>query len=62
MVAVQFGHPGQTFEVAGLTDPTLVVSCGATVRIDRVGMDHGRNMEHRPIMNRAPPPVPPGSP
>ncbi|TAL54524.1 hypothetical protein [Pandoraea sp.] len=40
MVAVQPGHPDQTFEVAGLTNPTLVVPRGATARIDLVNMDY----------------------
>ncbi|WP_156030064.1 hypothetical protein [Thiomonas sp. FB-Cd] len=58
MVAVQPGHPDQTFEVAGLTNPTLVVPRGATVRIDLVNMDYGRNMEHGLIITAVPPPYP----
>ena len=58
MVAVQPGHPDQTFEVAGLTNPTLVVPRGATVRIDLVNMDYGRNMEHGLIITPVPPPYP----
>lgn len=58
MVAVQPGHADQTFEVAGLTNPTLVVPRGANVRIDLVNMDYGRNMEHGLIVTPVPPPYP----
>ncbi len=58
MVAVQPGHDDQTFEVGGLTNPTLVVPAGATVHLNLVNMDWGRNMEHGVIITLAPPPYP----
>lgn len=58
MVAVQPGHHDQTYEVAGLTDPTLIVPRGATVHLTLVNMDYGDNMEHGLILTPAPPPYP----
>ncbi|WP_434666981.1 hypothetical protein P5W99_37955 [Paraburkholderia sp. A3BS-1L] len=58
MVTVQPGHDDQTFEVAGLTNPTLVVPRGATVHLNLVNMDYGGNMEHGLIITPAPPPYP----
>lgn len=58
MVTVQPGHDDQTFEVAGLTNPTLVVPRGATVHLNLVNMDYGDNMEHGLIITPAPPPYP----
>lgn len=58
MVAVQPGHDDQTFEVAGLTNPTLIVPLGATVHLTVVNMDYGDNMEHGLILTPAPPPYP----
>ncbi|WP_156885261.1 sulfocyanin-like copper-binding protein [Acidihalobacter ferrooxydans] len=56
MVAVQPGHPDTTFEVHGITNPTLVVPAGATVHLNLVNMDYGNNMEHGVIITRVPPP------
>ena len=58
MVAVQPGHPDTTFEVHGITNPTLVVPAGATVHLNLVNMDYGNNMEHGVIITAAPPPYP----
>lgn len=58
MVAVQPVHHDQTFEVGGLTDPTLVVPLGARVHLSLVNMDYGDNMEHGLILTPAPPPYP----
>lgn len=58
MVAVQPGHDDQTFEVHGLTNPTLKVPVGATVHFNLVNMDYGNNMEHGVIVTRTPPPYP----
>jgi rusticyanin len=58
LVAVQPGHKDQTFEVHGLTDPTLIVPLGATVHLNLVNMDYGENMEHGVILTAAPPPYP----
>lgn len=58
MTAVQPGHDDQTFEVAGLTNPTLVIPQGATVHLNLVNMDYGDNMEHAIILTPAPPPYP----
>lgn len=58
VVAVQPGHDDQTFEVAGLTNPTLIVPHGATVHLNLVNMDYGDNMEHALIITPAPPPYP----
>lgn len=58
MVAVQPGHHDQTYVVAGLTDPTLIVPRGATVHLTLVNMDYGDNMEHGLILTPAPPPYP----
>jgi rusticyanin len=56
MVAVQPGHDDQTFEVHGLTNPTLVVPAGAVVHMNLVNMDYGNNMEHGVIITPVPPP------
>ena len=56
MVAVQPGHPDGTFEVRGVTNPTLVVPAGATVHLNLVNMDYGHDMEHGVVMSAAPPP------
>lgn len=58
MVMVQPGYEDQTFEVAGQTNPTLVVPRGATVHLNLVNMDYGDNMEHGLIITPAPPPYP----
>lgn len=58
MVAVQPGHDDQTFEVGGLTNPTLVVPSGATVHLNLVNMDRGRHMEHGVIITPTAPPYP----
>ena len=58
LIAMQPGHPDQTFEVAGLTNPTLVVSRGAVVRLSLVNMDYGDTMEHGLILTQVPPPYP----
>ena len=58
MVAVQPDHKDQTFEVHGLTNPTLVVSEGAIVHLNLVNMDYGNNMQHGLVLTPAPPPYP----
>ncbi len=58
MVAVQPDHDDQTFEVHGLTNPTLVVPRGATVHLTLVNMDYGNNMEHSVVLTTAAPPYP----
>jgi rusticyanin len=58
MVAVQPEHEDQTFEVHGLTNPTLVVPLGAIVHLNLVNMDYGNNMEHGIVITPAPPPYP----
>ncbi|MEX6505359.1 sulfocyanin-like copper-binding protein [Jiella sp. M17.18] len=58
MVAVQPGHEDQTFEVDGLTNPTLIVPRGATVHLNLLNMDYGDAMEHGVILTRDPPPYP----
>ena len=58
MVAVQPGHDDQTFEVHGLTNPTLVVPLGAVVHLNLVNMDYGNTMEHGVILTPVPPPYP----
>ena len=58
LVAVQPGHDDQTFEVHGLTNPTLIVPQGAIVHFRLVNMDYGNDMEHGIILTPAPPPYP----
>lgn len=58
MIAVQPGHDDQTFEVHGLTNPTLVVPQGATVHLRLVNMDYGPTMAHGLILTPVPPPYP----
>lgn len=58
MVAVQPDHDDQTFEVHGLTNPTLVVPVGATVHLNLLNMDYGNNMEHAVLLTTAAPPYP----
>lgn len=58
MVAVQPGHDDQTFEVHGLTNPTLVVPQGAVIHMNLVNMDYGDTMEHGVIITPAAPPYP----
>jgi rusticyanin len=58
LVAVQPGHDDQTFEVHGLTNPTLVVPLGAQVHFNLVNMDYGDTMEHGVILTPTPPPYP----
>lgn len=56
MVAVQPGHDDGTFEVRGVSNPTLVVPAGATVHLNLVNMDYGKNMQHGVIITSAVPP------
>lgn len=56
MVAVQPGHDDGTFEVHGVTNPTLVVPAGATVHLNLVNMDYGKDMEHGVIITPVAPP------
>lgn len=56
MVAVQPGHDDGTFEVHGITNPTLSVPLGAVVHMNLVNMDYGNNMEHGVIITPAEPP------
>lgn len=56
MVAVQPGHDDGTFEVHGITNPTLSVPPGAVVHMNLVNMDYGDNMEHGVIITPAGPP------
>lgn len=56
MVAVQPGHHDGTFEVHGLTNPTVVLPVGALVHLNLVNMDYGNDMEHGVIITPAPPP------
>ncbi|HYW76012.1 MAG TPA: hypothetical protein VFA48_05240 [Gammaproteobacteria bacterium] len=56
MVAVQPGHVDGTFEVHGITNPTLIVPLGAVVHLNLVNMDYGDNMEHGVIITPAGPP------
>lgn len=58
MIAVQPGHDDQTFEVRGLTNPTLIVPAKAVVHLNLVNMDFGANMEHGLILTPEPPPYP----
>ena len=58
MVAVQPGHDDQTFEVHGLTNPTLVVPDGAVIHLNLVNMDYGDTMEHDVIITPLAPPYP----
>ncbi|WP_156125886.1 hypothetical protein [Paraburkholderia kururiensis] len=58
MIAVQPGHDDQTFEVGGLTNPTLIVPVKAVVHLNLVNMDFGAQMEHGLILAAAPPPYP----
>nr|ABG33690.1 rusticyanin-like protein [Acidiphilium symbioticum] len=46
LVAVQPGYKDQTFELHGLTNPTIIVPRGATVQLNQLNMDYGNNMEH----------------
>lgn len=56
MVAVQPDHPDGTFEVHGVTNPTLVVPTGATVHLNLVNMDYGSDMEHGVVVSPVAPP------
>ncbi|MBS2132177.1 hypothetical protein KEX41_28750 (plasmid) [Burkholderia thailandensis] len=58
MIAVQPGHDDQTFEVRGLTDPTLTLPVGTVIHLNLVNMDFGDNMEHGLIVTTSPPPYP----
>lgn len=56
MVAVQPDHPDGSFEVHGVTNPTLVIPAGATVHLNLVNMDYGSDMEHGVVVSPAAPP------
>ncbi|WP_297490415.1 hypothetical protein [Acidocella sp.] len=43
LVAVQPGYKDQTFELHGLTNPTIIVPRGATVQLNQLNMDYGNN-------------------
>nr|WP_295744342.1 hypothetical protein [uncultured Acidocella sp.] len=58
LVAMQPGYQDQTFELHGLTNPTIIVSQGATVQLNLLNMDYGNNMEHTAAISTAPPPYP----
>lgn len=58
LVAVRPGFPDQTFELHGLTNPTVIVPRGATVQINLLNMDYGRDMEHAVEISAVPPPYP----
>lgn len=55
---MQPGHDDQTFELHGLTNPTIVVPRGANVQLNLLNMDYGNNMEHTAMISSAPPPHP----
>ena len=58
LVAVQPGYKDQTFELHGLTNPTIIVPRGATVQLNQLNMDYGNNMEHTVVITSVPPPYP----
>lgn len=58
MIAVQPGHEDQSFEVRGLTNPTLIVPVKAIIHLNLVNMDFGADMEHGLILTAEPPPYP----
>ncbi|GBQ36493.1 hypothetical protein AA11237_1259 [Acidocella aminolytica 101 = DSM 11237] len=58
LVAVQPGYKDQTFELHGLTNPTIIVPRGATVQLNQLNMDYGNNMEHTVVITTVPPPYP----
>jgi len=57
MAAVQPDFPDTTFEVAGLVNPTIVVSAGSLVTLHFVNMDYGRGMTHGVVITPIPPPL-----
>ena len=58
LVAVQPGYKDQTFELHGLTNPTIIVPHGANVQFNLLNMDYGDNMEHTAVITTTPPPYP----
>lgn len=58
LIAVQPGHDDQTFELHGLTNPTIIVPRGASVQLNLLNMDYGDNMEHTVVISAEPPPYP----
>ena len=58
LVAVQPGFDDQTFELHGLTNPTIVVPRDADVRFNLLNMDYGNNMQHTVTIVPTPPPYP----
>ena len=58
LVAVQPGYQDQTFELHGLTNPTIIVPHGANVQLNLLNMDYGNNMEHTAVITTTPPPYP----
>lgn len=58
LVAVQPGFEDQTFELHGLTNPTIIVPHGAKVQFNLLNMDYGNNMEHTAVITMTPPPYP----
>lgn len=58
LVAVQPGFDDQTFELHGLTNPTIIVPHDATVQLNLLNMDYGNNMEHTVEIVNVPPPYP----
>ena len=58
LVAVRPGYNDQTYELHGLTNPTIIVPRGATVQLNLLNMDYGNNMEHTVVISQVPPPYP----
>lgn len=56
ILAAPPGGPDQTFQVAGMTDPTIVVPQGAHVTLHFINADQG--MPHDWLLSTASPPFP----
>jgi len=58
VVANAPGHPDMSFEIGGLTNPTVAVSRGSSVTITLLNMDHGPDMDHGVVITTTAPPYP----
>lgn len=52
-------HPDMSFEVGGLTNPTISVARGSRITLTFLNMDYGPGMSHAVLITSAQPPYPP---
>lgn len=52
-------HPDMSFEVGGLTNPTVSIAQGTHVTLTFLNMDYGPGMDHALLITSAKPPYPP---